>query len=123
MKELAMRMEKLTSSLVIHKRVATLDTRLAEMEGALVSNLLERILGFYDFGRYTKAPRDANFAFEKIADLWQEEITADLNSDDEGEAESLEGKNSKLEEVEDIETTQTNPEPGKKARTILKRKQ
>ena len=123
MKELAMKMEKLPSSLVIHKRVDTLDSRLVEMEGALVSNPLERNLGFYDFGKYTTAPGDANFAFEKIADLWNEEITADLNSDDEGEAESLEGKNSKLEEVEDIETTQTNPEPGKKARTILKRKQ
>ena len=114
-------MEKLTSSLVIHKRVATLDTRLAEMEGALVSNLLERILGFYDFGRYTKAPRDANFAFEKIADLWHEEITADLNPDNERETQSLEGNASELEEM-DIET-ETNPEPGKKAEKKLKRKQ
>ena len=39
-------------------------------------------------------------------------------------AESLEGKDSELEEMEDIDTTQTNPEPaGKKARKILKRKQ
>ena len=108
MKELAMRMEKLPSSLVIHKRVDTLDTRLAEMEGALVSNPLERNLGFYDFGKYTTAPGDANFAFEKIADLWQEEITADLNSDDEAEVESLEGNDNEVDEMETI----PEPEPG-----------
>ena len=123
MKELAMRLEKLPSSLVIHKRVDTLDTRLTEMDGALVSNPLERNLGFYDFGKYTTAPGDANFAFEKIADLWQEEITADLNSDDEGEVESLEGSDSDVDEMDiDIETD-TNPEPGKKAKQRLKRKQ
>jgi hypothetical protein len=78
MKELAMRMEKLPSSLVMHKRVDALDTRLAKMEGALVSNPSERNLRFYDFGKHATAPGDANFAFEKIADLWQEEITADF---------------------------------------------
>ena len=65
-------------------RVDTLDTRLAEIEGALISNPLERNLGSYDFGKYTTAPGDANFALEKIADLWNEEIAADLDSDDEG---------------------------------------
>jgi hypothetical protein len=56
MKELAMRMEKLPSSLVTHKRVDALDTRLAEIEGALLSNPLERNLGFYDYGKHTTAP-------------------------------------------------------------------
>jgi hypothetical protein len=65
-KELAMRMEKLQSFLVVHKRVATMDTRLAEMEGKLVSNPLERNLGFYEFGRYTKAAEGSDFAFDKI---------------------------------------------------------
>ena len=66
MKEVAMRMEKSNASLVIHKRVDTLDTRLAEMEqGALVSNPFERNLGFYNLRKYTTAPGDANFAFEE----------------------------------------------------------
>ena len=121
MKELAMRMEILPSSMVIHKRVATLDNRLAEMEGALVSNPLERNLGFYDFGRYTKAPGDADFAFEKINDLWNEEIQADLNSDDEAEEESTDGNDSELEQ------TETPAEESKKqtsqTRKELKRKQ
>jgi hypothetical protein len=69
MKELAMRMEKLPSSLAVHKRVATMDAKLAEMGGELVSNPLERNLGFYDFGRHTTAPGDADYAFEKMNDL------------------------------------------------------
>jgi hypothetical protein len=39
-----------------------------------VSNPLERNLGFYDFRKCTTAPGDATFAFEKIADLWQEKL-------------------------------------------------
>ena len=87
MKELAMRMEKLPSSLMTHsKRVDTLDSSLAEMQGALVSNHLERNLRFYDFGKYTTAParRRCKLRFW-IADLWNEEIIADLNSDADGE--------------------------------------
>jgi hypothetical protein len=82
MKELVMRMERLPSSMVVHKRVATLDTRLAEMEGELVSNPLERNLGFYDFGRYTKAADDTGFAFEKMNDIWNKELETELNSED-----------------------------------------
>jgi hypothetical protein len=84
--------------MVIHKRVATLDNRLAEMEGALVSNPLEINLGFYNFGSYTKAPGDPDFAFEKVNDLWNEEKPADLNSDDEAE-ESTDDNDSDLEQA------------------------
>jgi hypothetical protein len=73
---------------VVHKRVATLDTRLAEMEGKLVSNPLERNLGFYDFGRYTAVKKQAEHAFEKINDPWNEEISAELDSDDDAKDES-----------------------------------
>jgi hypothetical protein len=97
MKELAMRMEWLPSSMVVHKRVATLDTRLAEMGGELVSNPLERSLGFCDFGRYTKAADDAGFAFEKMNDLWDEELETELNSEDETEEEEATGTKVKTE--------------------------
>jgi hypothetical protein len=46
MKQLAVRMVKLPSFLVMHRPVDSLDTRLAEMEGDLVLNPLERSLGF-----------------------------------------------------------------------------
>ena len=40
-KELAMRMEKLPSTIVIHKRVDTLDSRLAQMEGPLQAGCVQ----------------------------------------------------------------------------------
>jgi len=91
------------------------------MKGALlVSNPLERYLGFYDFGSYTTAPGDANVAVEKIADPGHEEITADLNSDERREFQTKTSRNYK--QRGSIET-ETNPEPGKKAKQRLKRKQ
>ena len=102
-KELAMRMERLPSSLVVHKRVATLDTKLAEMGGDMVSNPLERNLGFYDFGRYTTAPGDADYAFEKLNDLWDEEIQSDGESENESETDS---------DTELLDTTNTNEHTG-----------
>jgi hypothetical protein len=51
--ELAMQMEKLPSSLGIHKQVDTMDTRLAQMEGQFANNPLEYNLDFFDFGQYT----------------------------------------------------------------------
>jgi hypothetical protein len=86
-RELAMRLEKLPSSLVIHKRVDTLDTRLAEMEGQLAHNPLERNLGFFDFGKYTVAPDDEDFAFVKVNDMWDEPIDAALDSEEESDDE------------------------------------
>jgi hypothetical protein len=138
MKELAMRMEKLPSSLVVHKRVATLDTKLAEMDGEYVSNPLERNLGFYDFGRYTTAPGDAGFAFEKLNDLWDEEIQGDSDensnrseSDSESEDESeTDSTNEKETATETNETTRTSTNTNKDGTTRrhvdrrrLKRKQ
>jgi hypothetical protein len=125
-KELSMRMEKLPSSMVIHKRVATLDSRLAEMEGDLVSNLLKSNLGFYDFGKYTTAPGDAEYSFEKINELWDEELQAELNSDDEAyegrsedsELEEMEANVPYHQQAEEKETKQT-----KGNRKRLKRKQ
>jgi hypothetical protein len=121
-----MRMEKLPSSMVVHKRVVTLDTRLAEMDGELVSNPLEHNLGFYDFGRYTKAAEDADYAFVKLNNMWDEEIQAELNSDDEAENESTEASNSELEDNEktaEAATTDTNEQPKGRERARLKRKQ
>jgi hypothetical protein len=106
MKELAMRMEKLPPSMVVHKKVATLDNRIAEIEGELVSNPLERNLGFYDFGRYTKVVGDADYAFEKMNDLWDEEIRAELNSEDETET----------EEDDEGRDNETQPEQGNETR-------
>jgi hypothetical protein len=92
-KELAMRMEKLPSTIVIHKRVDTLDSRLAQMDGELANNPLEKNLGFFDFGKYTLAPDDAAFAFVKVNEMWNEPIQAVMDSEEEASSdEETEGQ-------------------------------
>jgi hypothetical protein len=76
-------MEKLPLTIVIHKRVDTLDSRLAQMEGELANNPLEKNLGLFDFGKYTTAPEDAAFAFVKINEMWNEPIQARMDSEEE----------------------------------------
>jgi hypothetical protein len=49
------------------------------MECQLANNPLERNLGFFDFGNYTTAADDDNFAFVKIEEMWNEPIEAELN--------------------------------------------
>jgi hypothetical protein len=85
MKEPAMQMEKTPSSMVTHRQVATCNTGLTEMEGELVSNPLERNLGFCCFGKFTTAPNNAKRAFMTINDMWNEEAQAELSSDDEAD--------------------------------------
>jgi hypothetical protein len=116
MKELAVRMEKLPSSLITHKRVDTLDTRLAEMEGDLVSNPLEQNLGFFEFGKHATAPDDADHTFEKINDSWNEEMQSELNLEDKDKAESLEGRDGEREESNDKEIDPQERSPTKKRR-------
>jgi hypothetical protein len=99
-KELAMRIEKLPSTVVIHKRVDTLDSRLAQMDGQLSNNPLEKNLGFFDFGKYTKAPESEDYAFVKINEMWNEPIEATLHSEEEISDE---------EEVNDTRTAEDTP--------------
>jgi hypothetical protein len=127
-KELAMRMEKLPSSLVVHKRVDTTDTRFAQMEGQLAANPLEKNLGFFDFGKYTKAPDDADFAFVKINEMWNEPIEAGLNSEPEDDSDTEEetndegsdssgddnDPNTKTKTTKRKQDTDPNPRPGKR---------
>jgi hypothetical protein len=47
---------------------------------------LEHNLGFFDFGRYHKAPDTAKYAFDKVGDL----LGYDLESDDEEDDEEVE---------------------------------
>ena len=74
-------MEKIPSSMVVHKHLDTTDTRLLSLDHPLASNPLEQNLGFYKFGKYVKAPEEAAFAYDKVEDLWN----IDIESDDEEE--------------------------------------
>jgi hypothetical protein len=57
----------------------TCDTRWVQQHANLSDNPLEHNLGFFDFGRYHKAPDTAKYAFDKVGDL----LGYDLDSDDE----------------------------------------
>ena len=74
-------MEKVPSSLIINKHLDTSDTRLAALNQNLVSNPLEHNLGFYEYGKYVKAPDGANFAYDKVEDLWSIDISSDNEED------------------------------------------
>ena len=74
MKESAARLTKIPSTLVIHKPTAGIDTRLATYRHAIVDNPLENILGLHERGRYRQAEPGQPFAYDKIEDLWQEEV-------------------------------------------------
>jgi hypothetical protein len=83
-KQPAWRLERIPSSVVVHKRVDSSDTRLLQQTAELKDNPLEHNLGFFDFGKYHKAADDANFAFEKVGDLLAYDIDSDEESDDDG---------------------------------------
>jgi ribosomal protein L21E len=76
-------MERIPSSLIINKHLDTSDTRLATLDQDLVNNPLEQSLGFFEFGKYVKANPGADFAFDKVEDLWAIDVESDEESVDE----------------------------------------
>ena len=52
------------------------------MKEPLVRNLLEKNLGFFDFGKFTRANPKSNHAFNKIAALWNDEVENSNSSND-----------------------------------------
>ena len=74
MKESAARLTKIPSTLVLHKPTTGIDTRLATYRHAIVDNPLENILGLHEPGRYRQANPEQPFAYDKIEDMWQEDM-------------------------------------------------
>jgi hypothetical protein len=62
-----------------------MDTRWVQQQVKLQDNPLEHNLGFFDFGKYHKAPNDAKYAFDRAEDL----LNIELDSDDEEDNEEL----------------------------------
>ena len=94
-------MEKIPSTVIVNKRVNSMDTRLAALEKPLVHNPLEQSLGFYQYGRYVQAPSDSDFAFDRVEDLWNIDISdSDSDSDDEHDNDGTnEGSSSRSEDT------------------------
>jgi hypothetical protein len=86
-KQAAWRLERVPSSVVLHKRLDSTDTRWLAQATNLRNNPLEHNLGFFDFGRYHKAPDDAKYAFDRAEDLLQYDLDSDdgEESDDEND--------------------------------------
>jgi hypothetical protein len=79
----ASNMTKIPSTLVIHKKLDTQDTRLAALERPLVHNPLEQALGFHQYGKYVRTPSDTEFAYDRIEDMWQDEVDDDSDCSNE----------------------------------------
>jgi hypothetical protein len=82
-KEAAFRMTKIPSTVIIHKRLDSTDTRLMRMKGEIVHNPLEQNLGLFDFRSYHQADPNAPYAFEQVNQIWQEDIDTDESGNEE----------------------------------------
>ena len=76
-----MRLERIPSSIVLHKRVDGIDTRLASIRQPLSHTPLSNELGLFQFGQYNKAPPNEKFAFVRVQEMWQEDISESEASD------------------------------------------
>ena len=83
-KESAARMERIPSTLVVHKQPDGADTCMASMRHPLVNNPVQKWLGAIDSGAYQPAAPTDNHAFVKIEDMWSDPM--DESEDEEEEA-------------------------------------
>jgi hypothetical protein len=81
-KEAAFRMEKLPSTLILHKCADGADTRFAAARQPLSRSPLEKWLGALDNGAYRQAAPDRNFAFEPLVNMWTEAIDDPIDDPD-----------------------------------------
>jgi hypothetical protein len=113
-------MTKIPSTVIIHKRLDSADTRLMRMKGEIVHNPLEQNLGLFDFGSYHQADPNSPYAFERINQIWQEDIDTDESGDEEEEMSTGDEKEQHQEnegKTSDEETKQPNEEDQTTQRT------
>jgi hypothetical protein len=65
-------MERIPSTLVVHKQPDGADTRMASMQHPLVNNPVQKWLGAIDSGAYQPSAPTINHAFVKIEDMWSD---------------------------------------------------
>ena len=81
-KESAFRIEKIPSTLILHKKADGADTRFAQSRTPVSEAPLETWLSVLECGAYKQADNDPAWAFVKLDDMWSQEIEHDDNSDD-----------------------------------------
>jgi hypothetical protein len=96
----------------------TMDTRLATMKEPLVHNPLQKNLGFFDFGKFTRANPESDHAFDKIAALWNDEVeNSDSSDDDDTDKDDTTTDYREPEEVkEETNMEEESPKPTKRGR-------
>jgi hypothetical protein len=121
-REAAFRLERIPSSVVIHKRLDSADTRFAQLENELIRNPLEQNLGFFDFGRFHKAAANADHAFVRVNEMWDEEVETD-SSDSSEEEETTETNTNEPETKTTLPETEQPKEPeprrSKRRKTVI----
>jgi len=90
--ETAGRMERIPSSIVIHKRVDTMDTKWVESYKKMKDYPLEENLGFLDFGKYRAAAPTEEHGYEKVKTLMDIELELEDEDDEDWESDEEEEK-------------------------------
>jgi hypothetical protein len=80
-KEAAFRMERIPSTLVLHKRTDGADSRFLALNQRPATAPLEKWLRVIECGAYKKAAEEEDYAFEKLANMWSNEMENDSDSD------------------------------------------
>jgi hypothetical protein len=86
-KEAAMRLERIPSTVVLHKRIKGIDTRLASIEGPLTHSLAANEFGLRRFETYRRAPKNTNYAFVRLNKLWDKEVEDSTSESEESKEE------------------------------------
>ena len=75
-------MDKIPSTMVLHKHVDGADHIFATMSGPLVKYPLEKFLGVIRIGTYQAESEDIRCLYEPVSDLWPYIETGSSSSDD-----------------------------------------
>ena len=66
-------MERLPSTLCVHKRADGIDNRFSGLDGPTVIDPLREILGVTGYGRFTRA-QSKEYAYLPLKDMWSDEV-------------------------------------------------
>ena len=80
-------MEKIPSTLVLHKHVDRADTKIFTMAGPLVNNNLDKCLRVIRIGKCLSSAEDIRWVYKPVSDLWTEkepdnDSSVDVSSDE-----------------------------------------
>ena len=70
-------MEKIPSTLILHRKADGADTRFSLLHGELAGTPLEKYLGVLKAGSYQQALPDKSWAYETLQSIWTEDVDED----------------------------------------------